>query len=172
MSVRNGLLALLEQKPAHGYDLKRRFESDLREPLNIGQVYTTLGRLERDGLVRRDPSAEEERAVYEITERGRDELAAWFTVPVAVGGRGRDELALKVLVALDTPGVDAQAVIARQREATLDALRATMAYQAELDPSADLAVLAAADLLLERAAAELRWLDLTAARLGARPAAR
>lgn len=168
MSVRNGLLALLAQRAGHGYDLKRRFESELREPLNIGQVYTTLGRLERDGLVSRDERAADERAVYEITEPGRQVMHDWFVAPAAVGGNGRDELALKILAALDAPGVDAQGVIARQRQATLGVLRSTMAHQAELDPSADVAVLAAADLLLERAAAELRWLDLTAARLAAR----
>lgn len=126
MSIREGLLALLAEQPKHGYQLKQEFEASTAGvwPLNIGQVYTTLDRLERDGLVQQlelEPGAEG-RKQYRITDDGRRELEDWFSV-APDGAPQRDGLIIKVLVALHTAGVDPQAVIATQRAALLSTLQ-------------------------------------------------
>src|SRR3954451_11057498 len=95
MSIRHGLLALLERGPRYGYQLRTEFESRTGStwPLNVGQVYTTVARLERDGLV--VPAGEDEagHALYAITEDGRDELKHWFASPVDRASPPRNELA-------------------------------------------------------------------------------
>src|SRR5262249_6035828 len=125
MSVKHGLLALLERGPMHGYQLRVAFEESTGGtwPLNIGQVYTTLGRLERDGLVLLCPETEGGQRPYRITEAGRAELAEWFTTPVTRHDRPRDELAIKLALALTTPGAAAPAVLPKQRPATMRALQ-------------------------------------------------
>ncbi|HEY2793468.1 MAG TPA: PadR family transcriptional regulator, partial [Micromonosporaceae bacterium] len=109
MSIKHGLLALLERGPMYGYQLRAEFEESTGGtwPLNIGQVYTTLGRLERDDLVRPLPETDGGQRSYEITDAGRSELAHWFVTPVNHADRPRDELAIKLALALTTPGVDA-----------------------------------------------------------------
>src|SRR5205807_3308423 len=84
VSVRHSLLALLSAGPVHGYGLKTEFEAATGDvwPLNVGQVYTTLGWLERDGLVTAAADADGQK-VYKITEAGRDELDRWFETPVS-----------------------------------------------------------------------------------------
>src|SRR5262245_32978836 len=120
MSIRYGLLALLRSGPKHGYQLRVAFEESTGGtwPLNIGQVYTTLSRLERDGLVNALPESEGGQRSYEITPAGRTDLATWFSTPVLRGDRPRDELAIKLALALTTPGVDVRAVVQTQRTAT------------------------------------------------------
>src|SRR2546422_11708212 len=86
VSVRYGLLALLDEAPSHGYQLKTAFERRTggNWALNIGQVYTTIQRLERDGLVESldgDPAADDERRAYRITQAGRSHLAPWVVTP-------------------------------------------------------------------------------------------
>src|SRR6266545_4632448 len=97
MSVKHGLLALLERGPMYGYQLRVAFEESTGGtwPLNIGQVYTTLSRLERDGLVRPLPENDAGQRPYRITDAGRADLAVWFTTPISRGDRPRDELAIK-----------------------------------------------------------------------------
>src|SRR4051794_29177789 len=84
MSIRHGLLALLSRGPRYGYQLRVEFEASTGAtwPLNIGQVYTTLARMERDGLVEPGGADEQGRAVYTVTEAGRAELGRWFSTPV------------------------------------------------------------------------------------------
>ena len=107
MSVKHGLLALLQRGPMYGYQLRVAFDSATGGtwPLNIGQVYTTLSRLERDDLVTALPENEGQRP-YEITSDGRTELKKWFATPVQRGDRPRDEVAIKLALAITTPGVD------------------------------------------------------------------
>ena len=121
MSIKHGLLALLERGPMYGYQLRAAFEESTGGtwPLNIGQVYTTLSRLERDELVRPLPRSEEGQRPYEITDAGRADLASWFASPVSRGDRPRDELAIKLALALTTPGVDVREVVQTQRSATM-----------------------------------------------------
>ena len=135
MSIRQGLLALLEQGPMYGYQLRAEFESRTGAtwPLNVGQVYTTLGRLERDGLVEPAGDDGDGHAVYRITEAGRAEVATWFSTPVSRNTPPRDELAIKLAMAVTVPGVDVQAVVQSQRAATIRALQDYTRLKARAD---------------------------------------
>ena len=108
MSIRYALLALLSSGPKHGFQLAHDFEAGTGEmwPLNTGQVYTTLQRLERDGLVDADDDAEGPQNVFHLTDAGRDELAEWLRTPPDLATPPRDELVIKLLVALRVPGID------------------------------------------------------------------
>src|ERR1700754_3654248 len=123
--VKNGLLALLERGPMYGYQLRAEFEASTGAswPLNVGQVYTTLARLERDGCVEPVATDADGRVTYRITDAGRAEVAQWFATPVERESRPRDELAIKLAMAITTPGVDAHRVIQTQRTATLRSLQ-------------------------------------------------
>jgi DNA-binding PadR family transcriptional regulator len=161
MSVKHGLLALLERGPMHGYQLRVAFEESTGGtwPLNIGQVYTTLSRLERDGLVRPLPGNDAGQRPYEITDAGRADLAAWFATPVRRADRPRDELAIKLALALTTPGVDVPAVVQAQRSATMRTLQDYTRLKARAELPADLPWLLVLDAMLFQAEAEVRWLD-------------
>ena len=118
MSVRHALLGLLSEGPKYGLQLRQEFESRTGEvwPLNVGQVYTTLQRLERDGLVESDGTGDDERQKgFRITPAGEEELATWLRTPVELSSPPRDELVIKVLVALQVPGVEARDVIQAHR---------------------------------------------------------
>jgi len=149
----------------HGYQLRSEFESNTGStwPLNVGQVYTTLGRLERDGLVQAQGGTDEPQRVYTITQAGRAEVHGWFTTPVRHESPRRDELAIKLALAVRTPGVDVRAVIQTQRTATVRTLQEyTRAREAAGD---DLSWLLVADSLIFTAEAEVRWLDHCETRL-------
>ena len=181
MSIRHGLLALLEQGPRYGYQLRTEFEARTGAtwPLNVGQVYTTLGRLERDGLVRPDGEDGEGHVFYAITDTGHEELRTWFGSPVRRDNPPRDELAIKLAMAVTVAGVDVSAVIQRQRVHTIRALqdytrlkaRAIAATEApatagpDSTESQDLAWLLVLDQLIFQAEAEVRWLDHCETRL-------
>jgi DNA-binding PadR family transcriptional regulator len=172
--VRNGLLALLERGPMYGWKLRSEFEASTGStwPLNIGQVYTTLARLERDGLV--EPAGEpdaEGRVVYRITDAGRAEVAQWFASPVGGETRPRDELAIKLAMALTTPGVDAHRVIQTQRTATLRSLQDLTRLKARADEVADAAWLLVLESMIFKAEAEVRWLDHCEVRIASTPRA-
>src|SRR5881392_1945283 len=118
MSVRHALLALLSEGPKYGLQLRQEFEARTGEvwPLNVGQVYTTLQRLERDGLV--ESEGEDEvgpQKSYRITGAGAAELREWLRTPPDLSSPPRDELVIKVLVAVRVPGVDVQEVIQAHR---------------------------------------------------------
>lgn len=173
MSIRYGLLALLERAPMYGYQLRKNFEASTGStwPLNIGQVYTTLERLERDGCVESaDEPGPEGRVMYRITDAGRLAIAAWFTSPIRTGDRPRDELAIKVSLALATPGVDVNSVVQIQRTATLKHLQELTRLKLSADEADDTAWLLVLDSMIFRAEAEVRWLDHSEVRLSRRPA--
>jgi DNA-binding PadR family transcriptional regulator len=160
-TVKYGLLGLLAKEPRHGYELKSSFEQLLGEtwPLNIGQVYSTLGRLERDGLVAGEVVAQDplpDRKVYSITQAGRDDLAAWLDEPAEAPVRIRDELFLKVVLHTRLAGRDPLPLIARQRQRHLQALSELAAARDGADETTGLLV-EAAMLHIE---ADLRWLEL------------
>lgn len=171
MSVKQALLALLEQEPMYGYQLRVAFEQRTGStwPLNVGQVYTTLTRLERDGLVEGAGTDADGHAFYRITDRGRDEVATWFTTPVSRTQPPRDELAIKLALAVTVPGVDVGAVIQQQRSATMAALqdytRLKRGQSPAGEPLPDLAWSLVLDSLVFAAEAEIRWLDHCEARL-------
>jgi DNA-binding PadR family transcriptional regulator len=176
MSVRQALLALLEQRPMYGYQLRAEFEqrTGATWPLNVGQVYTTLARLERDGLVERAPesssASEDGHVLHRVTDAGRAEVSEWFTTPVPRTQPPRDELAIKLAFAVTVPGVDLAALIQQQRSATIQAMqdytrlkrsgRAAVPEEVE-----DLAWSLVLDSLVFGAEAEVRWLDHCEARL-------
>src|SRR6202142_4044836 len=115
MSVRHALLALLSEGPKYGLQLREEFEDRTGEvwPLNVGQVYTTLQRLERDGLVESDDDGDGDEGPqrgFRITTEGAAELAVWLRTPPDMTSPPRDELVIKVLVALRLPGVDVRDV--------------------------------------------------------------
>ncbi len=162
MSIKHGLLALLERGPMYGYQLRTEFESSTGStwPLNVGQVYTTLTRLERDGLVRPvgEPDADG-RQVYALTDEGRVEVTTWFTTPVTVKQRPRDELAIKLAMAVTTPGVDVAQVVQTQRSATLRTLQELTRLKSHADEITDAAWLLVLESMIFVAEAEVRWLD-------------
>jgi DNA-binding PadR family transcriptional regulator len=171
MSVRQALLALLEQGPMYGYQLRSEFENRTGStwPLNIGQVYTTLARLERDGLVEGAGGDDEGHVVYRVTEAGQHEVATWFSTPVARTQPPRDELAIKLALAVTVPGVDVTAVIQGQRTATMSALqdytRLKRTGRAHPDDAGEMAWTLVLESLVFAAEAEIRWLDHCEARL-------
>ncbi len=164
MSIKHGLLALLRQGPRYGYQLRAELEqrTGATWPLNVGQVYTTLTRLERDGLAEADGEDGEGHVVYRITDAGRAEVASWFATPVSRSQPPRDELAIKLALAVTVPGVDVGAVIQQQRAATMAALQDyTKLKQGDVDLAWGLVL----DSLIFAAEAEMRWLDHCEARL-------
>lgn len=187
MSVKYGLLALLATEPMYGARLRSEFEARTGGtwPLNVGQVYTTLGRLERDGLVESVGAADEEgRIAYRLTGPGREAIRDWWAQPVDRSNTPRDELVIKLALAVTVPGVDVERVVQTQRTATVRHLRdlTRLKSQAGQDESTndhaaydhtsnDHAWRLVIDNLIFAAEAEVRWLDHVEADL-AREAAR
>ncbi len=170
MSIRHGLLALLEARPKYGYELRSEFEANTGGtwPLNVGQVYSTLARLERDGLVERAGADDKGHAYYRITSDGQREVRDWFTTPVSRMRPPRDELAIKLALAVTVHGVDVHEVVQAQRTATMKALQEYTLLKPRApkgDDSDELAWLLVLDSLVFQAEAEIRWLDHCEARL-------
>ena len=183
MSVKQGLMALLAEGPMYGAQLRAEFEQRTGGtwPLNVGQVYTTLSRLERDGLVEASGEADAEgRISYRLTDAGVTEVATWWSTPVDRDSTPRDELTIKLALAVTVPGVDVQAVAQTQRTSTLKHLhdltrlkQDVMRRQREAAPGAreeggvnhDLAWLLVLENLIFTAEAEVRWLDHVETRL-------
>ena len=161
MAIRHGLLALLDEGPAYGYQLKAAFEERTGGTwlLNIGQVYTTLARAERDGLVAHLEVDDEGRVIYEITVAGREQVARWFAEPVRHEAAPRDELAIKLAVAVTAPDVDVRAIVQTQRTETMRELQELTRLKMSADDHADLAWLLVLDRLIFDLEAEARWLD-------------
>jgi DNA-binding PadR family transcriptional regulator len=162
MSVRLSLLALLDQGPRYGGQLRSEFETRTGGvwPLNVGQVYTTLSRLERDGLVESTGEDDSGHVIYRITRTGSAEVAAWFATPVDRVAPARDELAIKLAFAVTVPGLDVSRIVNRQRAATVGALQDYTRLKDQLmDDPAELPWLLVLDSLVFAAEAEVRWLD-------------
>jgi DNA-binding PadR family transcriptional regulator len=161
------ILALLASAPAHGYELKQQLEGHFGAalpPLNTGQIYTALSRLERDGLVEGDTvsNGARNKRVYRTTDAGRHALHEWVGHP-APATRLRDEFFMKLVLAGRTGIAEPAALIERQRAEYLKALRDLDRMVAETNGDA------AATLLIEGAAlhleADLKWLALCEQRL-------
>jgi DNA-binding PadR family transcriptional regulator len=153
----------------YGYELRSEFETRTGStwPLNVGQVYSTLARLERDGLV--EPAGEDGKghAYYRITKEGRQEVHEWFARPVSRTEPPRDELAIKLALAVSVHGVDVRAVVQAQRTAAMKAIQEYTLLKPRggaLDAD-ELAWLLVLDSLIFHAEAEIRWLDHCEARL-------
>jgi DNA-binding PadR family transcriptional regulator len=170
MATPDALLALLVPGPRHGYDLMRAHDTwnaGLR-PLAFGQVYSTLARLERDGMVgvaHTESGGGPERVVYELTPQGRERLDAWLAEPAEPGVTGAEELIRKTLAAYHL-GTDVAEVVARQRATHLRRLRA---LQEAAGSDGDIGAAKATDHTLLHLDADLRWLDLAADRMRVTP---
>jgi DNA-binding PadR family transcriptional regulator len=175
MSVRHALLALLSEGPKYGLQLRQEFESRTGEvwPLNVGQVYTTLQRLERDGLVESDdPEGDGPQKGFRITPAGGRELAEWLRTPPDTVPPPRDELVIKVLVALPVPGVDMHELIQVHRRHLVELMQHYTHVKAEAsDSDHDVELALVVDAELFRLEAVVRWLDAADTRLTSLPAA-
>jgi len=167
MSVKHALLALLSEGPKYGLQLREEFESGTGEvwPLNVGQVYTTLQRLERDGLVESDDTTEiGPQKGFRITAAGAEELTAWLRTPPDLSSPPRDELVIKVLVALRVPGVDVHEVLQVHRRYLVELMQQwTRLKEDEADYDLSLALVVDAELF--RLDSVIRWLDSADGRL-------
>lgn len=157
--IREALLALLSGGPKYGYQLKSEFEASTGAAwaLNIGQVYSTLKRLERDALIVALDEDDERRARYELSAAGREELSRWLNTAVERSVATRDEVTMKVLMTAATALASPAQPIATQRTASIRVLQeATMARNAASNVADRLHL----ERLIVNTAAELRWLDI------------
>lgn len=171
MSVRFTVLGLLAQRPRHGYELRAAFEAIVGGEENwdvkAAQIYTTLNRLEKSGLVAEDLTEQDggpERRVYTITPTGKAELGDWL----AKGSdqeHQRDEFFLKLMICLGSEPSDPRKLIQTQRAYLYQELHAITVQRGQLDPKRDLARMLLLDKAVMHLEADLRWLDMTEARL-------
>ena len=154
-------MALLAGDRAHGYEIKQALEAEFGELLpamNTGQVYSTLSRLERDGLVSGEavPGDSRGKRVYRLTEAGRQRLDMWIRAPVG-GARLKDEFFMKLVIATSVGLAEPKRLIDDQRREYLQSMR-------DLDAAAAGAKSAAARLMVEGAVlhlkADMAWLEL------------
>jgi DNA-binding PadR family transcriptional regulator len=166
VSVPHALLALLSEGPKYGLRLQNEFEARTGEvwPLNVGQVYTTLQRLERDGLVETDGDGERSQKRYRITATGARELGDWLHTPPELVPPPRDELVIKVLVALQVPGADVQELLQAHRRHVIEVMQRYTRIKADA-AEADVALALIADAELFRLESIVRWLDAADVRL-------
>ena len=165
MSARNGVLALLTSQDRNGYELKKELEERTGSlwELNVGQVYTTLSRLERDGLVAEtgggaEGSGSQDQRLYKLTDAGRREVDDWFARPRTRPAPDRDELVIKLTLAASLDGVDLVGVIDAQQVATTEELQRYTRQKASAAPG-DLARMFALDAVIAQIDGELRWLE-------------
>jgi DNA-binding PadR family transcriptional regulator len=166
MSVKHSILAVLHDGERYGYQLRAEFEerTGATWPLNIGQVYTTLARLERDGLVEPAGQDAQNHVFYRITDAGRVELLGWFARPVTRSERPRDELTVKLALAVTVAGVDVPGMVHTQRRHALTALQDYTRVKARLAED-ELAVGLVLESMIFQCEAEIRWLDHVEARV-------
>jgi DNA-binding PadR family transcriptional regulator len=166
MSVRHALLALLSEGPKYGLQLRQEFESRTGDvwPLNVGQVYTTLQRLERDGLVESDNAEEGPQKGFHITVEGEAELTTWLRTPPDFSSPPRDELVIKVLVAIGLPGVDVREVVQVHRRYLVELMQQWTRLK-EDESRLDLNFALVVDAEIFRLDSLIRWLDTVDGRL-------
>jgi DNA-binding PadR family transcriptional regulator len=168
MSVRHALLALLSEGPKYGLQLRNEFEAKTGDvwPLNVGQVYTTLQRLERDGLVASDGEGEEAGAQkdYRITESGELELETWLRTPPDLSAPPRDEIVMKVLIAMSVRGVEVREVIQDHRRYMVELMQEWTRLKSHRGGD-ELHFALVVDAELFRLDAVIRWLDAADGRI-------
>jgi DNA-binding PadR family transcriptional regulator len=160
-------LALLSEGPKYGLQLRQEFEERTGEvwPLNVGQVYTTLQRLERDGLVASEGAGEDgPQKGFRITPEGVEELAGWLRTPPDLSSPPRDELVIKVLIALQVPGIDVHEVIQSHRRYLVELMQEWTRLK-EYAADRDLGFALVVDAELFRLDAVIRWLDAADGRI-------
>jgi DNA-binding PadR family transcriptional regulator len=166
VSVKHALLALLTEGPKYGLQLRQEFEARTGEvwPLNVGQVYTTLQRLERDGLVESEGGDEGPQKAFHITGDGHHELDSWLRTPPDMSSPPRDELVIKVLVATRVPGVDVGDVIQVHRRHLVELMQQWTRLKEDA-PESDINFILVLDAELFRLDSVIRWLDAADGRI-------
>jgi DNA-binding PadR family transcriptional regulator len=167
VSIRHALLALLSEGPKYGLQLREEFEARTGEvwPLNVGQVYTTLQRLERDGLVESDDDADPgPQRGFRITTDGAVELAGWLRTPPDLASPPRDELVIKILIAVRMPDVDVHEVIQAHRRYLVELMQQWTRLK-EDEADLDLGLALVVDAEVYRLDSVVRWLDTADGRL-------
>ncbi len=171
MSVRNALLGLLAQRPRHGYELHSAFEAVVGGEQNWdvkpAQIYTTLSRLEKDGLVAEESVEQDggpEKRIFAITDLGRTTLTEWFDSGVELEHQ-RDEFYVKLMLSLSDGGANPRKVIQTQRTRLFQDLHNLTAQRNRADPKTELAQMFLYDKAIMHLEADLRWLDMIEARL-------
>jgi DNA-binding PadR family transcriptional regulator len=162
MSLKHSILAVLSIGDCHGYQIRQEIESRTGQTwqINIGQIYSTLDRLERDNLIVAEGPNPEGQIRYSITPEGKAEALEWLKAPVTQTTQIRHELAIKLALAVTLPGVDTELILQSQRIATLQNLQTlTTAKMTASESPSDLAWLLILDSQLFALEAELRWLD-------------
>jgi DNA-binding PadR family transcriptional regulator len=169
MSIKHALLALLSEGPKYGLQLRQEFEAGTGQvwPLNVGQVYTTLQRLERDGLIESDDDTDADDGTqkrFRITVHGEEELDQWLHTPPDLSQPPRDELVIKVLIALRIPGVDVHEVIQSHRRYLVELMQQWTRLK-EDEANFDVSFALVVDAELFRLDSVVRWLDSADGRL-------
>jgi DNA-binding PadR family transcriptional regulator len=166
VSVKHALLALLTEGPKYGLQLRQEFEARTGEvwPLNVGQVYTTLQRLERDGLVESDEADDGPQKAFRITGEGQQELDSWLRTPPDMSSPPRDELVIKVLVAIRVPGIDVRDVIQVHRRHLIELMQEWTRLKEDA-PEDDVNFALVVDAELFRLDSVIRWLDAADGRI-------
>jgi DNA-binding PadR family transcriptional regulator len=167
MSVRHALLALLSAGPKYGFQLRQEFEASTGDvwPLNVGQVYSTLQRLEHSGQIESDGSAADSpQKSFRITSEGRKELDHWLRTPPDMTSPPRDELVIKVLSAMRVPEVDVSDVIQVHRRYLVELMQMWTRLK-EDEAEFDLTLALVVDAELFRLDSVIRWLDAADGRL-------
>ena len=163
MSVRASILAVLTMGECHGYQLRQEIESRTGGTwqINIGQIYSTLERLERDGMVESAGTNEQGQTRYRVTATGSLEASDWLSSAIPASAEARNELAMKLALAVTIPGCDVEKLVHAQRVQTMRTLQALTATTRDVDQSdpTELPWLLVADLNIFNCEAELRWLE-------------
>jgi DNA-binding PadR family transcriptional regulator len=171
MPVRHAVLGLLAQHPRHGYELRAAFEAVVGGEENWdvkpAQIYTTLARLEKGGYVVEESTGQDggpERRIYAITRTGRNELSEWLCRGIEREHQ-RDEFFIKLMICLAAGEIEPHKLIQTQRTHLYQELHAITTQRQPLDPKRELAKIFMLDKAVMHLEADLRWLDMTEARL-------
>lgn len=162
--IKEALLGLLAAQPMHGYELKVELDRVLGRttPVNVGQIYTALSKLEKDGLVGTEFVAREdqraEMKVYSLSPAGAEHLHRWFAEPV-VKVDLRDELFIKLSLARRTGRAEVGLIVQGQRLTTLRSIQELTLLKERLESGDDEVALLIEGAILHLEA-DLRWLDL------------
>jgi DNA-binding PadR family transcriptional regulator len=165
MSIKSALLAILSLGDCHGYQLKHELTSRTGSVLdvNIGQIYSTLSRLERDGLVKQKTLApsKDGQQLFTITDAGRAEASAWLFEPVMDDRDVRNDLSTKLALAVTLPSIDVAQIVKAQRAKDIQKLQALTLAKRKAQPEspAEVAAVLMNDRAIFNLEAELRWLD-------------
>lgn len=166
MSVRHALLALLSEGPKYGLQLRQEFEAGTGEvwPLNVGQVYTTLQRLERDGMVEAEAGDDGPQRAYHLTDLGATELDEWLRTPPDMSSPPRDELVIKVLIGLRLTDVDMRDLVQVHRRQLVELMQQYTRLKEDATDE-DIGLSLVIDSEVFRLDSLIRWLDSVEGRL-------